>query len=276
MKVLINCTGFIGDILFSSSVAKKLKDEQDCQVDYLIHLVQPYYLLKQNPYINEVYLYNCDQTAYDKVINLHSIDFSYPPAVWYQTQAGIQNTSPDFTVYTIPDYDEWAFNEINKIRDERPVVACMDNWQEKTYLFTKEQYVAGIDVPNLGYGGSHRNIAYIVDKLKTHLNLILVGKPPGFDPRGIADGSDYTAEASIIKHCDAFIGAEGGLANLAYGVGTKTIITGDFVHQLYGWNGVLKKIKQPKLGPVWYGEGHIEIDPYATDDEVIKQILKNV
>ena len=33
------------------------------------------------------------------------------------------------------------------------------------------------------------------------------------------------------------------------GVGTKTIITGDYVHQLYGWNGVIRKLKEPKLGP---------------------------
>ena len=52
------------------------------------------------------------------------------------------------------------------------------------------------------------------------------------------------------------IGGESGLINLAAGVkGTKTIITGDYVHQLYGWNGVMRKLKEPKLGPEFYFGG---------------------
>jgi len=276
MKILVNCTGFIGDILFASSLAQKLKDQQPCTVDYLIHLTQPHLLLKQNPYIDEVYLYECDLSVYDRVVNLHGIDFNYQPAVWYQMQAGIENPTPDFKVYTLPEYDQWAAEAISKLRDGRPVVAVMDGWMEKSYIFTAEQYRAGIDVPNLGYGGSHRNIPYILEKLDPHINLVQVGKHIGFNARLVSNGHDYTAEASVIKHCDAFIGTEGGLANLAFGVGTKTILTGDFVHQLYGWNGVLKQIKEPKLGPVWYGEGHIEISPYASDDEVIDTILDSI
>ena len=77
----------------------------------------------------------------------------------------------------------------------------------------------------------------------------------------------------MIKACDWFIGAEGGLANLASGVGTKTIITGDYVHQLYGWNGVIENNQEPKLGPKYYfPEGHYTLDPYLTDEEVIKTI----
>jgi hypothetical protein len=81
-----------------------------------------------------------------------------------------------------------------------------------------------------------------------------------------------------MKFCDAFVGTEGGLCNLAAGVGTKTIITGDFVHQLYGWNGVLKKIKEPKLGPIHYflNSNHVELNSYISDEEVIKQIIKNI
>ena len=58
---------------------------------------------------------------------------------------------------------------------------------------------------------------------------------------GLNTAATYSFTASLIKAADCFIGSEGGLANLAAGVGTKTIITGDFVHQLYGWNGVIKK-----------------------------------
>lgn len=278
-QVLVNCTGFIGDILFGSSVAEKLKIQYgvDCRVDYLIHLIQPYELLKQNPFIDGVYIYDYPiANEYDQVVRLHGVDHNYPPAVWFQMQAGVENPSSHFKVYTVPEYDEWATNEISIIRDGRPVVAVMDGWMEKTYIFTEEQYKAGVDVPNLGYGGSHRNIPYIINGLKEHLNLVSVGKPTGFNVRTESDPASYTATASLLKYCDAFIGTEGGLANLAYGVGTKTILTGDYVHQLYGWNGVLEKNNPAKLGPIWYEKGHVEIDPYATDNQVISEILKKV
>jgi hypothetical protein len=70
------------------------------------------------------------------------------------------------------------------------------------------------------------------------------------------------------------VGGESGLINLAAGVGTKTIITGDYVHQLYGWNGVIRKLKEPKLGPEFYfGNGHVSLNPYLTDEEVVEQII---
>jgi len=102
--------------------------------------------------------------------------------------------------------------------------------------------------------------------------------PAGFNQREVPlDGvSNFTLTASLIKACDWFIGAEGGLANLAAGVGTKTIITGDYVHQLYGWNGVIERNQEPKLGPKYYfgEEDHITLDPYLTDEQVIEHIDK--
>ena len=84
----------------------------------------------------------------------------------------------------------------------------------------------------------------------------------------------YTHTAAILSQCDFMIGGESGLINLAAGVGTKTIITGDYVHQLYGWNGVIRKLKEPKLGPEFYfgKENHVSLNPYFTDDEVIIEI----
>jgi hypothetical protein len=83
-------------------------------------------------------------------------------------------------------------------------------------------------------------------------------------------------ECSVMKYCDGFIGTEGGMCNLAAGVGARTIITGDFVHQLYGWNGVIKKINEPKLGPIYYfgNENHTVLNPYMTDTEVSNSIIQ--
>lgn len=279
IKVLVESHGFIGDILFTSSVAEKLKEQLDCEVDFLIYLAQPYRLLQCNPFIDNVYLHHCDKSKYDKIFQLGNMNHAYPPATWFQMQADIINPTPQYKVYTVPEFDEWAIQEVTRLReDNKPVVACMEGWMEKTYKFTKEQYAAGIDVPNLGYGGEHRNIPYVIESLIPHLTLVSVGKPSGYNVRVESSGDEYALVASIIKHCDAFIGTDGGLSTLSFGVGTKTILTGDFNLQLFGWNGVLGKNKVPQLGPHLYGgdKEHIELDPYLTDEEVIKQILENV
>ena len=54
MKILIKAIGFIGDNLFASSVVKKLKQQQDCEVDFKLSLPQPFELLSLNPHIDNV------------------------------------------------------------------------------------------------------------------------------------------------------------------------------------------------------------------------------
>ena len=177
-----------------------------------------------------------------------------------------------------------AVEKISKtFRDQGlKIVAYLSNWEERSFLFTEEEYVRGIDVPNLGYGGSHRNIDWIIEQLNNHAGILLipVGMPPGYNAReaDFNNVAEYSMQASFLKNCDYFIGAEGGLCNLAAGVGIKTIITGDFIHQLYGWNGVLRKIQEPKLGPrkLLTTVAHLTLNPYLTDREVVEQILDNV
>lgn len=283
MKILINCTGFVGDILFASSVAEQLHLQTDeVVVDYLIHLYQPYELLTNNPFINKVHLFDCDKSVYDTVYNLHEIDFNIQPPKYYQIQCGIKTPTTQFKVYTNQAFDAAVEKSLQPLKDQGlKVVAYLNNWEEKSFLFTEEQYKRGIDVPNLGYGGSHRDTNWIVEQLNERADLVLapVGMPPNYNVReaDFNNVAEYSMQASFLKNCDYFIGAEGGLCNLAAGVGTKTIITGDFIHQLYGWNGVLRKLQEPKLGPQYYfTSGHITLDPYLTDQQIVKQIIECV
>lgn len=287
MKILVNCTGFIGDILFASSVAKQLhwqanpgyNDHNEIVVDYLIHLYQPYELLCNNPFINKVHLFDCDRTTYDAVYDLHEIDFNIQPPKYYQMQCGIENPTTEFQVYTNKAFDQAVAQSLKPYRDQGlKVVAYLSNWEERSFIFTEEEYKRGIDVPGYGYGGKHRNTNWIISELSKQPNLLLtpVGMPPGYNVReaDFNNVAEYSMQASFLKNCDYFIGAEGGLCNLAAGVGTKTVITGDFVHQLYGWNGVIQKIQQPKLGPQHYfASGHRTLDPYLTDAQVIEQLI---
>jgi hypothetical protein len=292
-KCLIVTCGFFGDIMFASSIAKKIRDQYD-QIDYLIGFPQMQRLMQNNPYIDNVYVSSIAgphpimndnlKTSYDKIIELHHLNYIVTPCEEYQQQANIDNPTTEYEIYTEPEYDLIASKFINELResDKKPVIGVMSNWEPKTYVFTEEQYIAGIDVPNLGYGGAHRNIQYIIDELKLHFSIIPIGVGELNQQQTLSipdnDTKSLLFEASLLKYCDAFIGTEGGLANLAAGVGCKTILTGDFIHQLYGWNGVLKKIQDPKLGPDKYFPkvGHMMLNPYYKDSEVVQHIIKEM
>lgn len=289
---LVVTFGFFGDIIFATSLAEKLKAEGYSQVDYLIGFPQVAQLVENNPFIDRVFVsqipgpkpyHPCTGDNYSKVIELGALDYQITPCEQYQQQAGFEELSSEYTVYTTPEYDAVAEEVVNELRQasNKPVLAFMTNWQPKTYLFTPKQYEAGIDVPNLGYGGAHRDIQYIVNELQEHFTLYPIGVGDANQQQTLHlpddDQKSLLFEASVMKYCDAFIGTDGGLATIAAGVGTKTVITGDFNLQLYGWNGVLKKIKQPRLGPrEYFGDPHVVLDPYLTDKEVANQIIKSL
>lgn len=294
-KYLITTCGYFGDIAFATSIAEKVKAEKlATEVDYLIGFPQMQRLLSNDPSIDNVYVSdipsphptksNLSLEQYNKVVQLKPLSFEVPPPYEYQVLAGIKNPATAYKLYTEPSYDEIAKAYIEDLRQNgKKVIALMSNWEPKTYLFTSDQYRAGIDVPNLGYGGSHRNIEKVASELRNRYNVIEVGVPQEYNQQQTAnlpdeDQKSILFECSLMKYCDAFVGTEGGLCNLAAGVGTRTVITGDFVHQLYGWNGVIKKIKEPKLGPVHYFENgnHVSLDPYLLDDEILEEIIKHV
>ena len=97
MKILINTVGFIGDNLFASSVAKKLKQQQDCEVDFKLSLPQPFELLSLNPYIDNVYLEKSNK-QYDIEYNLKPIHRKLTPCEQFQIQCDVREYSPEFEI----------------------------------------------------------------------------------------------------------------------------------------------------------------------------------
>lgn len=289
-RCLIVCHGYFGDHMFASSIAKHLKEEKQFDVvDYIIGFPQVLPFFERNQYIDNTMLTSIgpapmvpQNLQYDKIFKLGPIKREVPPAVEMQLLCGVRNPSPMFEIHTDPELDAYVKSEFDEVRSKTdlPVLAIMQGWKEKTFLFTPEQYNKGIDVPNLGYGGSHRNTDYITSKLAETFPHIMVGAPHGTSQFNTGyEGPSLDLTASLLKLCDYFVGAEGGLANLAYAVGTKTILTSDFVHQLYGPNGVLQKLKEPKLGPRHYSankDEHVDLNPYLTDNEVVDTIINIV
>lgn len=293
-KCLIVTCGFFGDIMFASSIAEKLRSQYQV-IDYLIGFPQMHRLIQNNPYIDNVFVSDIpgpfpvsavNESEYTKVIKLQPLNYLVTPCEEFQQQAGVDvnDISSEYTIYTSPEYDTIAEKIINdlKTKHNKPVIGIMSNWQPKTYLFTEEQYKLGIDVPNLGYGGAHRNIDKIVNELYNSFTLIPIGAGNLNQQQTLSirdnDMKSLLFEASLLKYCNAFVGTEGGLANLAAGVGCRTILTGDFIHQLYGWNGCIKKLEDPQLGPDKYFKsvGHIMLNPYYKDNEVIQTIIESV
>lgn len=293
MKLLIKCSGFVGDHLFTSDLAKELKEVhtktfdfgiKEVSVDYSVEMHQVLGLFNNNPHIDNVYIHSeCpSDSEYDLVIQLPGVDQSVPPPLYFRNACGIDNGKTGYKIYTNKGFDDSA--RLQLPQNGKVNIAVQANWEEKSFLFTEEQYKAGINHVEdaTGYGGARRDTHKIIKGLKEHCNIISVGFPSGTPNQahqpmgGLVSAGLYSMTASIIKACDWMVGAESGLINLAAGVGTKTIITGDFVHQLYGWNGVLKKIDNPKLGPEFYfpNSGHVSLDPYLSDEEVIEQMRK--
>lgn len=280
MKYLIINPFFIGDVLFSSSIARKLKEEgQATQIDFLIRLPQPKLLLQQNKWIDNVYVGMLPPSVsidYNKIIQLQPISQDRPATIQFQEQAGVKTPSVGYEVNTVPKEDDDALEAILELSIKHPnkkIVAYQADWKDKAYQTTLEQYWK---LPK--EGGPHRDIDRIIKELEKEFCMVQVGLTSGikqYDPRAM-DEQYYSKTASFIKYCDYFIGSEGGLSNLAAGIGTKTIITTCFIGQLYGINGFMKQIQEPKMGPATYfpNLGHSHLPPFISDTEVIEWIKK--
>jgi ADP-heptose:LPS heptosyltransferase len=290
-KILIKTYGFIGDILFASSIAEKLKQEKECVVDYCIGFPQPYKLLKNNPWIDNVYLSKnkgpavtlpecVNAASYDSVYELPECKQDVQPTIWYQTHCGIKNPTPEYKVYTDSDLDASVQYELDLMNlNNVKVIGYVANWKNLTIKYSYTEYLAGLrNVPAIM---SHtqtntRNIEYILSELNKQFILI----PLGYDHSvtqyhtGLDSTSTYTNTASIIKCCDIVIGQEGGMTNLAAGVGVKCITTTDFMHALYGPRGIMKQFAEVKLGPanMFPNGNHINLDPFISDEEIINTI----
>jgi hypothetical protein len=293
-NALLVSHGFFGDNFFISSVAKKLIEEaQFDHVDFMTGFPQVFELLQQNPYIRNVYMAEVigpelkhivsryDLSGYDKVFTYQPFSFTIPPALEAQTLSGVKTPTPDFQVWTTSENDVNALQFIEACRKESPgkkVIAWMRNWKQKAYKFTEEQYWNATDNYFTGYGTENRNIDWIIAELAKDHIMIPVGVPENMSQINTAqyihEYRSLAEDASILKYCDYFIGTEGGLANLAAGVGCKTILTYEFMWQCYGPRGTVKVFQNgPALGPVHYfPEGHVYLPLYKTDNEIVQLI----
>ena len=284
-RCLIKPHGFVGDTLFAASAARKLKQEGQFDiVDICTGFAQIGDLLYSHPWIDNIIQLSAPTTTplfgrncgYDAEFETQETNKIIPPPMQAQMECGVMN--PDTKFEIVPNQDLcWDA----KKKWPGPYIAYMNvgSWMEKAFNFTREEYLIGKDVPYLGYGGGLRDIPNIIDELRdAGFKMVEVGLKKDIHSLSITHKSKHRTlvwDAAVIREARFFIGAEGGLANIAAAVHTPTVLTSDFVWQLYGPNGVIKKIAEPMLGPryYWTKDGHIDLNPYWDDDQVIKAMI---
>lgn len=289
---LIETTGWIGDILFSLSLADKLKKEQDIgRLDYLIDKPQPYILVKNNKYIDNVYLNSIENKInYDVIYKLPVIESKEElPTIQYQKYCNIKNLDSAFYVDVPEDFNIKAKELLSSYKK---VITVQGDWGYRFWDITNQESInKKFDQTGVfSYYKTLRpgNIVEVIKKIESRLNnqyqIFIINPWSGdpkynLDPRGYSNDSEhYTTCAAIIKNSCAFLGAEGGLTNLSAALGVKTIYTTCHMHRMFGSNGVMSQSNDIQLGPqkLFPNRGHVAISPYATLDEVVETIVGNI
>jgi ADP-heptose:LPS heptosyltransferase len=261
---LIIVTGWLGDALFASSVAKKLKEEKQFEyIDYLIGFPQTYHILNNNPYIDDVFVSNTTGpypstsaddfiSKYDVIYTLPENDFLFPPLTYYfQKYCGVITPSTEFKVYTLEDFDDLVLSQDIIKKDKLNIGVCL-TWKNG---FNPEK---------------------LLQELSEYYNVIPLGVNKS-QYESVDDIEYYCYTASLCKYCDYVIGSEGGMTNLAAGVGTKVIYTTDFIYSYIGPNGSKVRFDDPIsiMGPIanFPNSGHIALDPNVRYED-LSQIIK--
>ena len=277
-KGLIICHGFLGDNLLTQRLAEVIRNDHGIEeVHWLCGFQTLYTILDNNPYIDKVLissvsgpepsLSGIDVKEYDKVYHTKPHQGKEPLSLANVKSAGVELDDPTYPIYTIKRFDEEHKMEIEKLkRNGKPVVGVCLTWKSSLNNYAK------ID------------ISPIVDKLKEEYNLI----PLGIDPNITQQQSHamknseevYARTASRMKYCDIVIGSEGGLTNVAAGVGTPVLYTTDFTFRLAGPMGTHWNHPDPVriLGPKAHfpKEKHYplpyNITPESYPDEIYKKL----
>lgn len=281
-RILVRCQNIsIGDVLFASGVAKKLKERHggECIVDFRSNYLQPIELLGNNPWIDSVF-YKESPLTYDIVHELipqeTTLDLYEKKPSQFQRMCGIEDVDDEYEIYTNSAIDysiKRSFEELTDLEWGTDIhkIAYQSDWDKRSMLFTESECARG------DFSGSHRNVFDIINPLEVSEKVMLFSV--GLDERisknypCINSTDRFTFTASLMKYCDYAVGTVGCLTNLAAAVGTKTIITTDYIHAMQQSG---KDSRRLQLGPKCYfpNDTHIELSPYMRDDQVGDEILR--
>lgn len=296
-RILIRCRNIeIGDILFASSVAKKFKDENsECSVDFDLNYLQPLELLQNNPYIDNVY-YKESVGPYDETLELTDDPCTLDPyksaVSQFQQMCNIKDFDDTFEIFSnkMLDYSiKRSMQElvnIDKWRTDFIKVCYVMDWDRKSFLFTEDEYYR---VSSEEHPPGPRKLDSILEVLyNSNIMLLAVGIDSKVSKSfpSINSTSKFSFTASLMKNCDYVIGPEGCLTNMSSALGVNTIITTDYIYQMFGPRGIRwqqsgadenkLETRTPFLGPCQYfpGKDHVHLNPFLSDTKVGEKILE--
>lgn len=268
-KCLICCVGYCGDSLFASSVAKPLKDEQNFdQIDYLIGFPQTKPILEQNPnidqvfvqypytpYVNKEFVTNCQE--YDQIYTLPVNDLSELPTILYQKACGIKNISKSFPCQLPFEY----YSSILPYGYQFGICATWKKYDDslRDFLKLKQMFETKCDEH---FGN------------KFEINFVIIGNGCS-QYEGANDVEGYLQMGKTMMQCDAILGCEGGLLNLASSLGVDTICATDFTkalnERIYHVENVFDKLT-PRA---FFGDSkHYNISPeFDTDEQIVDEMF---
>ena len=268
MKILLVIHGWLGDTLIAQQAAEHLVKELNCTVDMFIGFPQTILLLKQNPYINNIIVsdivgpipdYNHLVSQYDDVRVLQPYKGKVPLTIHNQLSLGVKNPSLGYTVYTVPEIDKFVSNTLNEITNGKLNIGICLTWKTDK--------------------GALYNTDNLIKELSLDYNIFPIGLPPEIGQRQSGREKDsevlYATNASYCKYLDLVIGSEGGMTNLAAGVGGRVLYTTDFTEWLAGPNGAYKHQTPTEiLGPLAYfpNANHILLKSDISPDMYISKI----
>ena len=272
-KVLVVITGFLGDALLSQPIANRLKEESQADiVDFIVGFPQTKLLLEQNPYIDNVIISDLYGSSpnylpiahlYDEVRITSPYKGQYPLTIHHQLSTGVKSPQLDYKVYTVPEYDTLVAEQLKNL-PALPIIGIGQVW--KTFDFRCYDSTA------------------LTNLLLEKYNVLGIGHPPGVSHIDIATMEEsektFAYQASLCKHLDLMIGSEGGLTNLAAGVGCKVLYTTDFTYTLSGPEGTHYRHPNPieVLGPRAYfpDSNHKSLDYSIHPDRYVEKILEEI
>jgi hypothetical protein len=228
-KCLVSVIGHLGDTLWSSSCSKPLKEEQNFdQIDYLIGFPQTKPILEQNHYIDRVFV-QTPHTAYvnknfvpnleqyDTIYELPVNDLSVIPTILYQKTCGIVNVDKAFPCKLPPEFVSEIGTYVFKF-------GICHTW--KTYYDTLRNPYELLQMFE-----SRCDDYFGRNSWRHDVKFVIIGNGCS-QHEGANDVDGYLRMGQLMMSCDAVLGAEGGLLNLASSLGVDTICATDFTKGL--------------------------------------------
>jgi hypothetical protein len=263
MKILIVSTGFLGDSILAGSLAENCKLNGFETVDLLISWPQTLQLLRNNPYIDNVYLspnigavpdITIDIHMYDMIYRTDHLVFSEKPLDTFNKKFHLNKLKYDFNLYV---------HEVELPIKKKPRLAFQYDWHLRSF--------SSNNMP--------RNSQNIIDSISDKYEVFIIGDDTHYN---ITETTpiDFITHCSIIKECDIFFGYPGGMHWVSGGVNTPSITTSEHVIKHYTSNKEFIGNTFKEFKNLWsihaskhFNESHILLEPEISDEDIINYLL---